>query len=148
MDSANSILTQLVNALPLQFDFYHLGKVEQQTFPFELKNMNGVAFRIYGDLNALMIVLFDKDLDHTVYSELGNLLASSLVTRIHQEKGIDLMISPPQAIQHGLLEQVLQQMISNAQPIIRRTYTHVFKNSIIPVETLVLSVPSEESGYA
>lgn len=146
MDSQRLNLEQLASALPTQFDFYHLGKVEQQP----LSNSNffrdacAVGFRLLGDLNGLMIVLFEKDLDHSTYTEFGNLLASRLATQLQTENGLDVMISPPQSLEHGLVQKLLEKNSS----IIRRTYAHFYKNSVISVETLVLSAPSEGIGYA
>ena len=146
MDSQTQSLMQLASALPVHIDFYHLGTVEQKTTNDSntFRDACGVAFKIYGDLNGLMIVLFENDLDHSTYTELGNLLASRLATRLQVENALDVMISPPQRIEASLVQSLTQKNSS----IIRRTYAHFYKNSVISVETLVLSAQSEGIGYA
>jgi len=141
-------LSQLADALPYELNFYHLGKVEQYFFPFAFQEVNGVVFRIYGDLNAIMVILFDSNLDCSTYTELGNLLAGRWVTQIQKERKLDLMISPPQMIQPNFLEKLKNRFMLSEQPIIQKTYAHMFKNFIIPIETLIFLSPAEGMGYA
>src|SRR4051812_34966083 len=97
MDSREQSLVQIFDALPEQFDFYHLGRVELHP---DLRcppdqNNSSVVFRIYGDLSVWIVLFFDKDLDFSTYAELGNVLASKIITQLNTLSGIDLMVSPP-----------------------------------------------------
>lgn len=137
-------LSHLVNALPNRFDFYHLGEVSLQPTDSDLPNSQAVAFHLTGDLQAIMIVLFDKNLDISTYSELGNILASKVATYFNHSTGLDLQISSPQL----LTDVQTEHLVQNNQTIVRRTYTHIYDGKVIPLETLLLSAPVGGIGHA
>jgi len=134
----------LTSALPQRFEFYHLGEVELMEVNEPISDATAVGFRLYGDLSALVIVLFPRALDISTYSELGNVIASRMATQLNTQNGIEVMVSPPQSIGENQLKQIIQRV----NPITRRTYAHFYMDSVIPVETLVLPTPSEGLGYA
>jgi len=137
--------SRLLDAFPTQFEFYHLGTVEQKTLDFSLnEDFTAVMYRIHGDIHATFLLFFEKSLDPSVYSELGNVLASRIVSQLHAQEGMDLMISPPKLLNPDQVAKILKGM----SPAIRKTYAHFYKNSVIPVESVVLSALAEEIGYA
>ncbi len=178
MIAQEETIRRVVNALPHEFQFYHLGKVELQSIDvstarspvapgiqlftaqqdslqflstaleelitIDFKETDAIAYHLFGDLRALIIILFAKDLDFATYSELGNVLASKIANQLSLDNGADILISPPQQLNHAQIEQLIQ----NKNTVIRRTYTHLNKNSVIPIATWVLPTPSEGFGYA
>src|SRR4051794_39611054 len=98
MDAREESLLQVANALPDQFEFYHLGQVSQQPSHAHLDEVCAIAFYLSGDVEAIMILLFSKQLDSSLYSELGNILASQMATQLSNKSGMDLHISPPQKL--------------------------------------------------
>lgn len=101
-------------------------------------------FRILGEMNAFFVVLFDKSLDESTYSELGNVIASQTVSHLNTQEGMDLMISPPKVV----TEEQFSKLLMNGNQVIRKTYAHICGNVVIPVETLILPIVTEEMGYA
>jgi hypothetical protein len=138
------LLSRLEDSLPKKFDFYHLGSAELKPLECDFNESCAIAFRLYGELNAVLVVLFEKGLDVDTYSEFGNIIASQLVTHLNSNEAFDIMISPPRVLQTEQLEWMAQQ----SKPAIRRTYAHLFNNLVIPVETLILPANSEGMGYA
>lgn len=144
MKSQDQNLFQFSDALPQEFDFYHLGKVTQKPSTEDFKEYSAVAFQFYGEWNAILVLLFSKDLDLDLYAEMGNILASRIALQLNQEKGLDLMISPPQVIQ----EKTLERMIQSANLVLHHSYAHLYQNSVIPVKTLLFSTQAEGDAYA
>jgi hypothetical protein len=138
--------------LPQRFEFYHLGQVEAQStgLPFEpfeenqLDESSILGFQLYGSARVLLILLFDKALDLSTYSELGNVLTSQVATQLNSKIGTDTMISPPELI----TSQQLQNLLRRSKPSIRRTYRHSFGDLVILLEALIFPVSPEGIGYA
>ena len=85
---------------PDSFAFYHLGRVERSEVPtweLSLAGKVGFAFRIQGELQGLFLVFFDESLDASLYSEIGNTLASRIATTLSKNGSI-VLISPPRRI--------------------------------------------------
>lgn len=139
----NDNLINVVNALPSHFEFYHLGKVTQQSSPCEFQDKCSVLFRIYGDIQAWIILVFESDLDFSVYSELGNLLVSQIANQLSSRNGLDVMITPPQLLR----EDQAIKITENSPQLIRKNYAHFYKNSTIPIETLIVPTPIEGPNY-
>ncbi len=147
---------QLFEALPSSFNFYHLGKVEllsESDFPasphlppspLSDETSHGLSFHLRGDLNATFIVLFRKDLDLSIYSELGNILASKIANQLLVEKNLQIAISPP----HALSNQEMERLFEIESFPVRRTYVHQYENRFIYLETLFMSSLAEEIGNA
>jgi hypothetical protein len=147
LDQESNSLLQLVDALPQQITFYHLGEVilqGSQNQDLADLDSQGVLYKFSGDFNAVLILLFARDLDISMYSELGNIIASQIVQQLSGAKDLDLMISPPQLLKEGQLKRITQ----NNPTFVQRTYGHFYKNSVIPVEALVMPAPTEEIRHA
>ncbi|MEO5969098.1 MAG: hypothetical protein ABIQ95_04160 [Bdellovibrionia bacterium] len=144
---------QLSEALPSSFNFYHLGKVELQP---DLRNPVygsfdaagdlpcGIGFYIQGDLNATLVILLEKNLDLSIYSELGNILASKITNQLYVDRQLQLTISPPQPLSEYQLVNVLKNKLST----IRKIYIHRYENQIVYLETLLVPRRLEGIGNA
>lgn len=145
MDSETELQQIIVRALPLRFAFYNMGEVElqQETTPID-EDVSAISYRMYGDVKSLLIVLFPKGLDLSLYAELGNVIASKIATQLSSDTSLDVMVSPPQ-----ILNEVQTQKLRLSQEhMIRRNYAHLYSNSLVQVETLILFGALEETGYA
>src|SRR4051812_21727541 len=100
-------LQKLMDALPKAFDFYHLGKVKMELADPSgqiAPDLSALAYQIHGDITAILVLLFPPDLDESTYAEMGNVIASQLVTQASDLTQIDLMISPPKIIPRDQLD--------------------------------------------
>jgi hypothetical protein len=139
-------LKQLAGALPQSFEFYNLGQVSltESTQTFPTQDCTAIGFRLYGDVTALLILLFPLGLDVSLYSEMGNILASRIANQLTSHNKMEVMVSPPSPIS----EDQFEQLIRRTTGMIRRSYVHLYKSTVIPVETVILPSPSEGTGYA
>ncbi len=136
-------------AFPEQIQLYHLGPVTIEknasaVAPSELSATDyfPLCFSFHGDQRGLLLLLLDRNLDLSLYSELGNLLASAIATELSNQNGIDVMISPPYSLNESRLRELLA---ANDSKLIRRTYLH----QSVRVEAFILpSEASPEVGHA
>jgi hypothetical protein len=141
---------QIVESLPYSFNFYHLGKVElqnhlpdhfQDSLSDESKSLaSGIGFHLRGDLNATLAILFDRDLDLSIYSEVGNILASKIANQLFLDRQLQVEISPPQLLSEIQLETILMSGPST----IRKAYVHQYDDKMVYLQTLL--VPSHLEG--
>lgn len=148
MEQLNLRLEQLSQALPEEFEFYHLGKVLAQTaelhdFP-NLEDTLAMGYAFNGDTNGILIAIFDRGLDSSTYSEMGNILASQFATRLSKNNELDVMIGPPKE----LSENTLGHLSRSASSTLARTYHHLYNGKIIPVQVLVLPLGEQGGGRA
>jgi hypothetical protein len=141
-----------VELLPKNFSFYDKGQVSLSnevanapanalTSPLDLQNRRGVGFRIYhldDAPSAILIFLFDVSEDESMYTEMGNILASKLCQSLSEQEKSEMMISPPIQLQsHQLLR------LASQHSGVRRVYSHRYlKNGIetsTDVETWTLA---------
>lgn len=144
----------IVRSLPSEFSFYHLGQVQlddsqpdmldSAELSASLSDLQCVSFTFYGDQKSFLILTFEKGLDSSTYTEMGNVLASMTATALGKNEGIDIMISPPRSIS----PQQVSQMVLAGGPVTRKIYLHIHKNQAIEVQALVLTAPSEGAAYA
>jgi CheY-specific phosphatase CheX len=143
---------QLGSALPERFDFYHLGPVALRdrstgaTTAASLEDLLAgcatVGFSIQGDIQGMLIVAFEKDLDFSTYTELGNVVASQLVTQLNRRDGIDVMISPPRPLTAERLAKILPAL--RAPSTVVRTYLHrTGEKAEIPIHVLISGLGGE-----
>lgn len=143
------------HALPERFPFYHLGEVSPASDavsssgdlpPAEaLAEAEIVGFRISGELQGLALILFERGLDLSTYTEMGNLLAGRFVTRLSSEQGIDAMISAPFIPSEAQLSRVRETVRMARKPVLRRPYLHVHPDGrSSPVQFLL--IPLEEGA--
>lgn len=149
-------LAKLVDALPEEFPFYHLGSVEmQQPGDSQAESLEGilasldlrvaVGFSFQGDVRSVLVMFFKEGLDISKYMEVGNILASQIANRLSVSEAIDVLPSPPRVLSTHQVHELLR---NRQRSLIHKTYRHIFESEIIPIEVLILPVPSEEVGYA
>lgn len=143
----------LIELLPQRFSFYDQGEVTLQD---SLKNTpepvarldsrRGVGFRIYHLDNApsaILIFLFDANEDESMYTEMGNILASKLCQNLSEQEKSEMMISPPIQLQSHQLLRLSSQHTGS-----RRVYLHSYSQKGIekstPVETWTLPLTNAE----
>lgn len=130
--------------LPGEFPFYHLGTVtpsdqltERASAPdLESEGLRAIAFSLYGDYRGVAVVLFEEGRDGSVYTEMGNTLAS----RVAGSLGPMVMISPP--IQ--LSPTQYSHLLSQSGPPVSRLYLHPQQNSGAPARIWLLVFKSPE----
>jgi len=155
----------LVELLPQRFSFYDQGQVTLQdshdsqdstksslelSAPSRLESRRGVGFRIYHLDNApsaILIFLFDANEDESMYTEMGNILASKLCQSLSEQEKSEMMISPPIQLQsHQLLR------LSSQHTGTRRIYLHTYLQNGIekstPVETWTLPLAMAATAMA
>ena len=133
MAIARTLCDRLIEALPSDFNFYHLGEVRRQetpsnplhhleaTSPLGLASSDrlAVAFSLHGDAKGALVLIFDQGLDVSTYSEVGNIIASRMSTHLSESEGLDVMISPPRVLSNAQIQGFLRS--ADAQS---RTYHH------------------------
>ena len=150
MIKLNESQRQWSEALPRDFEFYHLGKIASASneSPGHLSALFEdrciIGFHFYGTTRALLAFLFPQELDVSTYSEVGNVLASQVASQLSTQDGLDLLISPPEPLQANQLEKISRGSL----PPIHKTYLHIFGDHIIPLEVLLFTFAQETTGYA
>ena len=142
---------RLSRHFPESFEFYHLGPVEKQAHPefkenfqsLDLVNRVGFAYEVVGETHAWIIVLFDSDLDASVYSEMGNVIASRFADGMSQLDGKRVSISAPRELRPTLLASLGQVLASGLD---KATYLHQSTQGWIEVDAWVLTSLSEEAA--
>lgn len=140
-------LELLSNALPEKFSFYHLGEItlapkdEKTALPSNLQDHVALGFTLQGDWQAALVLIFDRGLDLSTYSEAGNIVASKLVTRLSQEHGVDLVLSPPTEIEEKQLGLLEKNSLNSAM----RIYFHSYGKNLIPVQTWIFTGPGRQA---
>jgi hypothetical protein len=145
------MLAPLLEALPQGFEFYHLGRIELEARPTHGGDDNiAIAYRIEGELRGLLLLLLDETLDTSVYSEAGNIIASQLVSKLSDQEGLELTLSPPRILSSGQLRALRIQ--DHEQPhAISRSYVHRHGDRVIHLTAVLLpvtAVPLEGIGNA
>jgi hypothetical protein len=145
----------MIEHLPESFDFYHLGRVEraepESDSSFDLEKTlqeesSAWGYRVHGDAPALVVLLFDRVHDSSVYMELGNILASRIATGLSAGRvGVGVMISPPQALS---VSQIRKLTLNRQEPLHRRYFHRFGADRTVAVDALILPVPSEGTGNA
>lgn len=131
----------LARSLPEQFPFYHLGEValtEEPPTSWSEEGVNAFAFSLRGDIEGLLLVAVDSAEDASLYSEVGNLLASGLANKLDSAEGLDIVISPPQPIETARLRALLESPADGLSKV-EKTYLHRYENKLVPVRTLLIT---------
>jgi hypothetical protein len=148
-------IQKIAQLLPESFGFYDLGLVQAQNIndkpvvPLDLEKSRGVAFRVYHldeGPSALLIFVFEDGLDPSMYTEMGNTLASKLCKNLSEQEKLEMMISPPIQLKSAPLKRLIG--LGSRFGGARRGYTHSYVlNGVqqsIPVETWTLPVGQSE----
>jgi hypothetical protein len=149
-------LSTISQSLPETFPFYGLGTVSRvergsSASPLSvlIEGKAAVSFRLLGDPAVLLIVLFDETLDASMYSELGNILASKLCQGLSEEGEGDLMVTPPLQLNSQQLSRLSRLSLSQLQLCENVAYQHVYGDKTVAIETLILPITAEgQIGHA
>ena len=133
-------------SFPEGFAFYHLGKVEKighsETSESAFLNRVGVSFNLYGEETSLIVLLFDKTLDVSTYTEMGNVLASRIASRLGNDSGLETMISPPRFLSSEQLQSqvspVLSALENSGIRIQVQDYAHNHGENSISLQLLII----------
>jgi hypothetical protein len=157
---ANPPIAELIDSLPQEFDFYHLGRIELSDEPASLLQANAatdalgiasddrvaVTYALQGEVQGALALLLDGGLDVSTYSEAGNIIASRMATALAANEDREVTISPPRV----LSGERLRKWIEGAKPA-TRTYLHQHEGRTVRLTALVLSAsifPTERTGNA
>jgi hypothetical protein len=128
----------LENSLPDQFEFYHLGTIEQNRTPetqIDWDDLLVIAYSLKGDLDAVFLIGIEKGLDASIYSEAGNIMASRLVTALDREAGLDVVLSPPQVLSTDLYTKLNAQW----RTMLERDYLHLHEKNAVWVHSRIVT---------
>ncbi|HUP58171.1 MAG TPA: hypothetical protein VM598_12005 [Bdellovibrionota bacterium] len=148
------MIERLAASLPEAFEFYHLGSVQparapgtvppQKMLATSLAAHAKVGYLIHGDVTGALIIAFERGLDLSTYMEMGNVIASRMVTAFVEgtEPKLDAMISPPQALGERALERLLD--VARPEEITMKVYVHRHEGRVHAVYAFL--VPAASHG--
>lgn len=137
----------LIELLPENFDFYHLGPVQalSEATPFvnpdeETKgtDLQGIGYSLQGDVQAAVLLLIPAGLDTSVYSELGNIIASQFADGLAKDSGCDVLVSPPRIMAKAALER----LIRGSDLMAKKTYHFLDNGNVVQIEVQILYAPN------
>lgn len=144
-------------ALPREFDFYHLGQIRlQPKDPWSglelpsalLKDSMAVAFKILADSPLWLVLLVRSDMNKSLYSEVGNIIACRLYAKLNERApsgvpGGTMPVSPPQFPSVYWLRQQIQ-----SQPrAVYRKYLHATAAGEMTLDLLIFPVEASEAPH-
>ncbi len=150
MKKFDSIYETMELALPTSFPFYHLGEVNRLPDPAAQKSaapneeMKTIGYSLQGDFQGVLLVQFDQNLDFSVYAEMGNIIASQLVTTLSARKEMDLAVSPPQKIS----KTVFQSLVKVGQEFPYHQYIHKCGDIEVTVHAWIILTSQGDRGHA
>jgi CheY-specific phosphatase CheX len=128
------IFDTLMQALPEPFSFYGLGEVAPSMAPIEIdEEAEAAVFSLSGEIRGMIAVLFDRDLDTSMYTEMANVLASRVATKLSKDDGLTAIISPPRMMKAPDVLDLVE-----GHPAVFRAYTHLYQQQMIPVQLVIL----------
>ncbi len=133
-------VARIANALPKNFDFYHLGVVRMQSGTQDDLWSHGaraIGFSLEGDLRAALMIRVEFAEDLSVYAEMGNIIASQLATALSKEKGVDVLISPPRMMSAKAASRLMAAATQAGRRFERRTYLHLHQKTV-PVDAWIM----------
>lgn len=147
----SELISDISRSLPEGFRFYDQGTVARVAAP-KVTDLLGLSaektaalFKLLGDPTALLVVLFDNKLDVSMYTELGNILASRLCQRLSENGEGDLMITPPLL----LTEAQFLRLARVSPDFILQSYEHVNHGAVTRVDAVILPLSAEgQFGHA
>jgi len=138
---------KLGNALPDSFKFYHLGEVRAEdseespnAFYDDIHESTLISYRFEGDVKGLILVAIEKELDISIYSEMGNIIASRFANSLSR-LGQDVMICSPTILDSKKVSQLLKFSTDNHL----KTYSHLTGGASIKIRVLTMVGESRES---
>ena len=143
---------------PEVLDFYESGKITACE-PVEvirdelavlglldtLHDRVGVSLNIYSvdsEFQALMVLIFDRGLDASVYMEAGNVIAGRIADRLASTESFPngVMISVPRLVD----EPGIRLLVRSQRNLFSRSYLHIHSGNAIEIQTLLLPIKQKE----
>lgn len=141
-------LDQVTDMLPKEFAFYHLGHARANTGATRSLGSDDqislIGYRVSGDPSFWIVLAHERDLEFSIYSEFGNILASRWVGQLSDALGQDFVLSHPMQISKSVIQAVESKLI----PLVRRQYIHAHQSKEVPLEFWVLPHREERIGHA
>lgn len=139
-------LDRVTERLPREFPFYHLGHARINPTPSRTlgENASLIGYRVTGEPSFWIVLAHEKELEFSIYSELGNILASRWVGDLSEALNQEFLLSHPIPISWNTLQTTKLDFI----PLVRRHYVHSHEAIEIPVEFWVLPHTQERIGHA
>jgi hypothetical protein len=143
-------LDLLTQSLPENFSFYHLGVIAlrdtasdpaARTIPDPNDDRAALAYHLRGDIQATVVLLLEPDLDVSMYSEAGNIIASKLATILAEKHGVDVVISPPTRLERAQLNL----LASTTQEVAEKSYVHSHAGKEVLLDALLLNYSAANS---
>lgn len=132
-------------ALPKSFEFYKEGHVALDPsnttslgMPENLEELQCLAYSIQGDLMGVALVLVDRDLDVSMYAEMGNIIVCRMISNIG--KDLDVIIGSPKELSESSIRKLCRQ----SNPVLRK-YCHYHDDLVIPVQTVIMAERRKEN---
>ena len=147
VSNAEHEIIDFTSALPDRFEFYSLGSVQLQTPNHEqspLRETSGILYVLEGDCRVFLTLFPKIDLDLSVYSEMGNIIAAKMALSLEKSKGIEWMISPPRILNRNEIEQI--KTISSQHQA--REYLHADEDRKVSIPLLITLPMGGEIGNA
>lgn len=137
-------LEQVRDSLPEKFHFYEEGLIEKrQSFlspAIDFSEKNWVGFQIQMEEEGFLIILsFDQNRDHSLYTEVGNTIVSQVATNLGKSAEI-LSLSPPLYPSRHRIEFLTQNY-----PYWKTHYHHQLELGWSVIETLIFKVQTQET---
>jgi len=155
MDEFISLLSR---SLPQSFDFYHLGNVEAQScivlkpikenvrISDDLSLLGYNLTTLNESMSAVLVLIFDRSLNESMYSELGNILVSRIINKLDNiEEPLEAVVSPPFKLKNATFERIL----ATCKISFDHYYIHHINDTPITVRMMIVpKLDSEELGNA
>lgn len=139
---------------PEVLDFYESGKITAsepvQVIRDDLSLLGvletlhdrvGVSLNVYSvdsEFQALMVLIFDRGLDTSIYMEAANVIAGRMADRLACAESFPngVMISVPRLID----ESGIRLLIRSQRNILSRNYLHLHSGFAVEIQTLLIPV--------
>ena len=146
----------LKDLLTDEFDFYGNGSITLEPSSLSLPPLSenevegkmAAVIKVLGAEIVAMVLLFDEDLDSSMYSEVGNILASRLAGKLSQQADWKVEISAPAIWSAERVSERLPAILKSGktQSI---SYFHIVRGNAIPLTMVLITqggVDAETSG--
>ncbi len=140
------LIHQLIDSLPKNFSFYHLGDVNfvQEATPSFLSwederesllssDRSALSYTLSGEIQGCVLIVLEPGLDSSTYSELGNVLVSRLVDALETKHFLQVSLSPPRII----TGRRLQEHLTQNRPAIHGQVEHRIQGESVCLRALV-----------
>ena len=146
----DALVTQLLDSLPKNFSFYHLGEVQLETeaktfldWEYEKERLissdqSAVVYQLTGEVNGSVFIMLAPDLDASAYSEMGNVIVSRMLEKLEELYLIQASLSSPRILAGKKLKETLEKL----PPSIQGKVHHRTQHETISLNAFVSLIPT------